>query len=269
MTERVYGGRMSERQRLAAAILLLLASAWPMTMDACSTVVVIPRCDQSWSDGEVVFLGKAVAQVGGETPRGNGIVEMTDYEFHFVPVEIFHGASKQAKELVVYTGHGMGDCSEPFIVGVSYLVYAGTIDGRLKAWGTPETMAGGTLRELRAIARGERADDLFGTVGIGSEYARTEDRIKSRPLVNVVVRAVGHHGARFSARTDEHGAYAFTSLPSGKYRIEADSPSGLLLGEFPAYVKTRKREGTGCRIDAFSRVADEGSVKEPVPGTAR
>ena len=79
---------------------------------------------------------------------------MTDYKFHFVPVEIFRGASKQAKELVVYTGHGMGDCSEPFMVGVSYLIYARTIDGRLKAGGTPETMAGGTLRELRAIARG-------------------------------------------------------------------------------------------------------------------
>src|SRR6478672_6270903 len=91
--------RMSERQRLAAAILLLFASACPM-MDGCSTVVVIPRCDNSWKDGEVVFLGKAVARLGGETPRGNGIVELTDYEFHFAPLEIFRGASNEAKELV-------------------------------------------------------------------------------------------------------------------------------------------------------------------------
>lgn len=153
--------------------------------------------------------------------------------------------------MVVYTGHGLGDCSEPFLVGFSYLVYARTIGGRLEAGGTPETIAGGTLRELRALARGERAHDLFGTIGIGSEYGRMEDRIRSKPLINVVVRAVDHRGARFSTTTDENGAYAFTSLPSGKYRIEADSPSGLLLGEFPAYIRTRKESGAGCRIDAF------------------
>ena len=242
---------MSEIQRLAAAILLVLASAGPTMMDACSAVVVIPRCDQSWSDDQVVFLGKAVAQLGGEAPLGNGSVQWTDYEFHFAPVEIFRGASRGAKELVVYTGHGAGDCSEPFLVGADYLVYARTIDGRLKAWGVPAAMAGGTLRELRAVARGEHVDDLFGTIGIGSEYARMEDRIKSEPLVNVVVTAVGNHGARFSTRPDEHGAYAFAALPLGKYRIEADTPSGLLTGKFPAYVKTRKGGGAGCRIDAF------------------
>jgi hypothetical protein len=223
-------------------------------MDACSSIVIVPRCDNSWSDGEVVFLGKAVARLGGETPRDNGIVEWTDYEFHFASVEIFRGASKEGKELVVYTGHGGGDCSEPFLVGVSYLVYARTIDGRLKAGGIPAAIAGGTLRELRAIAKGERVDDLFGTIGIGSEYGRMEDRIKSESLRNVVVRAVGHHGARFSATTDEHGAYAFAKLPAGKYQIEADLPSGLLLGEFPAYVKTRKGGGAGCRLDAFRPV---------------
>jgi len=122
---------------------------------------------------------------------------------------------------------------------------------------------------LRAIARDERADDLFGTIGIGSEYGRMEDRIKSKPLANVVVRAVGHHGARFSAITDEHGAYAFATLPPGKYRIEADLPSGLLLGAFPAYVKTRKGGGAGCRVDVFRPVDDESSMRAPIPGRGR
>jgi protocatechuate 3,4-dioxygenase beta subunit len=112
-------------------------------------------------------------------------------------------------------------------------------------------MAGGTLRELRAIANGERVDDLFGTIWIGSEYGRMEDRVKSKPLANVVVRAIGRRGS-FSAITDEHGAYAFAMLPPGKYRIEANSPSGLLVGQFPAYVKTGKGGGTGCRVDTWS-----------------
>lgn len=256
---------MSERQSLAAAILLVVASACPTMMDACSTVMIIPRCDNSWRDGELVFLGKAVARLGGEKPLPNGFTEITDYEFHFVPVEIFRGASKDAKELVVYTGHGGGDCGEPFLVGASYLVYARSIDGHLKAWGVPAAMAGGTLRELRAIANGERVDDLFGTIWIGSEYGRMEDRVKSKPLANVVVRAIGRRGS-FSAITDEHGAYAFAMLPPGKYRIEANSPSGLLVGQFPAYVKTGKGGGTGCRIDTWSPGEGEGSMRAPVPG---
>ena len=257
---------MSGRQRLAAAILLLLASACPM-MDACSTVMIIPRCDNSWRDGELVFLGKAVARLGGEKPLPNGNTEITDYEFHFAPVEIFRGASKDAKELVVYTGHGGGDCSKPFIVGATYLVYARTIDGRLKAGGVPAAMAGGTLRELRAIASGERVDDLFGSIWVGSEYGSMEDQVKSKALANIVVRAIGRRGASFSAMTDEHGAYAFAKLPAGKYRIEASGPSGLLVGQFPAYVKTGKGGGTGCRIDAWSPVAGESSMRAPAPGS--
>ena len=208
---------MSQRQRLGAATLLFLASACPM-VDACSSVVIIPRCDNSWRDGELIFLGKAVARLGGETARDNGMVELTDYEFHFAPVEIFRGASREAKELVVYTGHGGGDCSEPFLVGISYLVDARTIDGRLKAGGIPAAMAGGTLRELRRIVNGGRVDDLFGTIGIGSEYGRMEDRIESKPLGNVVVRAVGQHGASFSATTDENGAMLSPRCRGGNTR---------------------------------------------------
>jgi hypothetical protein len=244
---------MSSRQQRAVTILLFLTTTCPM-MDACSTVLIAPPCDKSWSEGEVVFLGKAISRLGGEKQLGNGIIELTDYEFHFAPVEIFRGVSNGAKEVVVYTGHGMGDCSESFMVGASYLVYARSVNGLLKAWpGTmPEAMAGGALRELRAIARGERADDLFGTIGVG------------KPLPNVVVRAIGGHGVRFSAKTDDNGAYGFASLPKGRYRIEADSPSGLLLGEFPAYVKTRKQGGTGCRVDAFRPLDEHGSVEYPV-----
>lgn len=77
---------------------------------ACSEVVIPPRCDKSWNDGEVVFLGKAVSQLGGEKQLANGVLELTDYEFHFAPAEVFKGASRQVRELIVYTGHGVGDC---------------------------------------------------------------------------------------------------------------------------------------------------------------
>lgn len=229
---------------------------------ACSGVVIPPRCDKSWNNGEEIFLGKAVSQLGGEKQLANGIRELTDYEFHFAPTEVFKGASKQARELIVYTGHGMGDCSEPFIVGESYLVYVHTIDGHLKAWtATPEAVAGGTLNELRAIARGGRPDDLFGTIGTGSEYGSMKDRVSNKPLANVVVNAVGQHGARFSVITDEHGTYAFASLPSGRYQLEAASPFGLIHAQFPAYVVTTKRGGAGCRIDVFRPLEDHGLVR--------
>lgn len=155
----------------------------------------------------------------------------------------------------------VGDCNEPFIVGASYLVYARTIDGHLKAWiATPDAVAGGTLNELRTIARGRRPDDLFGTIGTGSEYGRRKDRLSNRPLPNVVVNAVGQHGAHFSTTTDEHGTYAFVCLPSDKYQIEAATPVGLIRAQFPAYIVTTKRSGAGCRIDVFRPLKDDGFV---------
>jgi hypothetical protein len=96
-------------------------------------------CDGGWNAGELVFLGKVVSKEGGERPLGNGITALTDFEVHFGQVEIFRGASKYAHEIMLYTGHGGGDCGYPFVVGRSYLVYAFAHAGRLVTGTCSET----------------------------------------------------------------------------------------------------------------------------------
>ena len=120
-------------------------------------------------------------------------------------------------------------------------------------------MVGGLLRELRAIRDGARVDDLFGTIAIGPTGAGYEDLAETRPLPDVSVRIIWGAGTVFSARTDEHGAYAFSSLPRGTYRIEPDLPAGLSTRESkagkPLAIDIDDKDGTGagCQIDIFSR----------------
>ncbi len=257
---------ISTRQCLTLLIFLLLTSACPI-IDACSCVTLNTRCDTAWNSGELVFLGKVVSKLGGMERLGNGTMRLTDYEVHFAPVEVFRGESKSGKEVVLYTGFGGGDCGYPFVVGTSYLVYAYTYGGRLRAATcsetAPEVMVGGALRELRAIQTGRRADDLFGTVGIRQVGSGWADAVETQPLAKIPVHAIGNRGGRFSTTTDEQGAYAFPSLPSGKYRIEEDLPAGLTLVHnpinepFSAYVKHTKKMAAGCRVDTFPNANGE------------
>jgi hypothetical protein len=52
----------------------------------------------------------------------------------------------------------------------------------------------------------------------------------SHPLTNVTVRLQAGTKS-FETKTDEHGAYAFQRLPKGTYRILADLPPNLELGQ--------------------------------------
>jgi SdrD B-like domain len=253
---------VSKFQRPVIRILILLTSVCPI-LEACSCVTLASRCDTAWNSDGLVFLGRVVSKLGGEEPVENGIVKLTDYEVHFALMEIFHGESKSIKEVVLYTGSGGGDCGYPFVVGTSYLVYAYNSGGRLTASTcsetAPEVMVGGALRELRAIRAGGRADDLFGTIGIGPKGSGWADLVETQPLANVPVHVIGSHGVRFSTTTDEHGTYAFPSLPPGKYRIGEDFPAGLTLAhhsrkdQLTADVKHTKEVSAGCRLDAFPR----------------
>ena len=106
---------------------------------------------------------------------------------------------------------------------------------------------------------GRRVDDLFGAVVMGGDGAGFEAYTQARPLPNVPVYATSGGGSVFSASTDQHGAYAFPSLPRDTYRIDEDLPAGLSTWQrnngklSNVEVSDRDRTGAGCKVDVFSR----------------
>src|SRR5216683_4092851 len=156
------------RPIFATALLLLIFS--PSFVQACSCIVVGTGCGPWSFQGEgAVFLGKVTAKVAQARPTSAGAPDLpAGYAVHFSVDESFYGVAEAFGETVVYTGSGGGDCGYPFVVGTSYLVYAGVgSDGRLSTGichGTqPEIMVGGLLKQLRAVRDTGHGFDLVGT----------------------------------------------------------------------------------------------------------
>ncbi len=228
-------------------------------MRACSCIVVGTGCGPWSLQGEgAVFLGKVTAKVAQARPDTGGAVDLpVGYAVHFSVGESFYGVSDPGAEAVVYTGSGAGDCGYPFVVGTSYLVYAGSGgDGRLSTGtcsGTkPEIISGGILRQLRAIRDRGHGFELFGTVFVLPKGAGSGDQLESQPLDRVPVRAVGSHGSLFSTVTDQNGVYSFAWLPPDTYHLEEALPAGFTLAQgaapqpFVITAADKQVPGFGC-----------------------
>jgi hypothetical protein len=249
-------------------------------------------CGRGWSSGQVIFLGKVTADIATEAPMAEdietgraealfpGSVEKPsmNHAVHFSVSESFRGEGQLGQEIVVHTGvdergRNDGDCSYPFVVGVSYLVYA-SIEGDSLSTSTctftsPAVAVGGDLRELRAIREGRSVDSLFGTVSLTPPMWRRLLLTDLEPLADVSVRVTDSEGRVRSTKTDEHGVYAFEWLPPETYRIEQELPVGLLVlsGGMDKTVDLMDKDATliGCRADIRARSEKEipGRVSEP------
>jgi len=214
-------------------------------------------CGRGWNSGQVIFLGKVTADIQTEAPMADdsavedsGVKDPQiqillqhlrkkppmNHVVHFSITESLRGEGQPGQEIVVRTGVDErgpqdGDCSYPFVVGVSYLVYASGLGDSLSTsictFTSPEVAVGGVLRELRADRDGQPVDSLFGTVGLLSREGNLSSWFKMRPLSDVSVRVVDSAGRVRSTKTDERGVYAFEWLPPESYRIEEDLPAGL------------------------------------------
>jgi hypothetical protein len=252
-------------RRLFVAVFLLLIIA-PGTIQACSCVFLSAGCGMALNPGDVVFLGKVISKIEVQEPTTGGDntgIGRNRYAIHLAITENFESAGPPGQEIVVYTGQGGGDCGYPFLVGTSYLVHASSYNGQLStsicSGTSPEVMAAGVLRELRAIRDSGRVDDLFGTIGMAPEGAGFEDLAETRPLPNVSVHVTSSKGEVFSTKTDERGAFAFARLPRDTYRIEQDLPAGLSTWQSKSgkplnvEVDDKTGAGAGCQVDVFSR----------------
>lgn len=247
-------------------------------------------CGRGWSSGQVIFLGKVTANIETEAPvvedsgaegsevflPGSTKTLPMNHAVHFSIAESFRGEGQPGREIVVHTGVDErgprdGDCSYPFVVGVSYLVYASVAGDSLSTsictFTSPEVAVGGDLRELRAIRDGHAVDSLFGTVSLLSSRAGPWllSLTEIRPLGDVSVRVTDSEGWVRSTKTDEHGVYAFEWLPPENYRIDQDLPAGLLIlsggMDKPLTVGLTDEDVTriGCRADIRARLEEEVS----------
>jgi hypothetical protein len=244
------------------------------------------ECGRGWSAGQVIFLGKVTADIATEAPMLEesetdrveallpGSIEkpLMNHAVHFSISESFRGEGQLGQEIVVHTGvdergRRDGDCSYPFIVGVSYLVYASVVGDSLSTsactFTSPEVAVGGDLRELRAIRDGHAVDSLFGTVSLMPLSARSLSLTNMQPLADVSVRVTDTEGRVRSTKTDDRGVYAFEWLPPENYRIDQDLPAGLLVlsagMDKPMTVDLKYQGATriGCRADIRARSEKE------------
>ena len=167
--------------------------------------------------GDVVVLGRVVrltdidpengvhidAKDLGGYPRGKVVVEVE---------EVFKGTADSLIEFTVHPG-----CYGPIEVGRRHIFnlyktpdgytnphWSNSID-HLRS-GEPDKF----LNSLRALIRGERISQLFGTLkaydGLG-------------PIEGITVVAE-KDGEKFEAVTDAHGRYEFRDLPDGEYKVQ-------------------------------------------------
>ena len=253
---------MLRRLSLTVLVLLSIASG---AIQACSCVVVSTACGVGLNRDSTVFLGTVISKIAIEASATGGSPAHipTGYSVRFTITENFQGAGSPGQEIAIYTGEGGSDCGYPFVVGASYLVRASTFNGQLATSlcsGTnPEVMVGSLLNELRAVRDGDRVDDLFGTTGILSEGARSEDLAEMRPLADIAVHVRNSKGEVFYTKTDANGAYAFARLPRDTYHVEQELPAGLSrtqskTGEsLGIEVDDKTGAGAGCQVDIFVR----------------
>jgi hypothetical protein len=132
------------------------------------------------------------------------------------------------KEIDVYSGRGVGDCSYHFRWGQSYFVtpykaelknFYGVEPGKFVAGICTETQlaarAGALLAELRARKRGSVVEGVLRTKEQPNDYNH------EMPDVTVELRG---NDITLSTQTDTHGVYRFVGIPAGTYQLAAKLP---------------------------------------------
>lgn len=234
--------RASRRLAGAAAGLALLALAPVPAAEACScvqTLSVTHPC-QTFHEGSVVFLGRAVAEPvvrDGDWP---------DRVYTFEVEEPFAGVKGGTVEVV--TGMGDGDCGLDFEVGRLTFVDAwydqsGT-EVVVSLCGTTSTRNLGSpeVAYARARAAGDPGIAIFGRVVRGP--AGPVYRDPSDGLAGVAVSVHGPDGERIEATTDAEGVFEIPGPLAGSYTVRATLPGkGGAVGQEAVEVKLGECQG--------------------------
>ena len=224
--QRGMSARRSSSFLLLPVLTLGLAAALPRPAAACSCAWNFGHdepCEGfGWADA--VFVGHAAAVVREVRPSSPEGDVWPSRGFVFDVLEAFAGVDGPTVE--VETGLGGGDCGWEFVLGESYLVFAGRgEDGILHVsiCGPTQLLARATakLAYARRVAAGQPRTALYGLV----EHRRQpsfEVSMETTPLADVRVIATGPGGQRFAAETDGKGCFAIEGRLEGVYTVRAE-----------------------------------------------
>ncbi len=225
-----------QRLKLSAVLLLcFLFAVLAARGDACVCVMTMEGTHpcQLYRDASAVFLGQVI-NIGpmtpvNQSPDGQTMYTMRDVVVQFSIEEGFRGVAGQTVDLYL-TGTS---CDFSFQKGERYFVYArrDPTTQKLHAGSCSGTQlfsyAARDLAYARAVVRGEKSPDIFGSV-VRQVRQDAADYVRTVGIagIKVILQSADHNVAVF---TDSEGHFEIAGLPAGHYRARAEIPQNLRL----------------------------------------
>jgi hypothetical protein len=201
----------------------------PVSRDWLAFRGTVTRVRTSWLSGSEVTADFSVAETFGKLGERN--------------------------TMSVRTARSGPACGYPFQTGVEYLVFVhqqGNEFSTGSCSGTrPVVTAGPILRQLRAVKAGRAAAQMFGIASI-EPYPGVSpaSRAEAKPASFLPITALGD-GREFARASGMDGAYEFSNLPPGTYKLRVKLPPDLLIwwGSRFAERQYEVRPGASCEVD--------------------
>lgn len=223
-------GTREMRATFAVICFVIISFGHGTTALACSCIGHPPCGPHRYQDAdfvgeiissEIVHSGQMIGSYRVEMPRSNLLQVRV--------VESFRGSQKVGDIVNLLTGLGGGDCGYRFKIGAKYLIDAGVKDSvfftGICTLTAPVENAVVELRALRNIAAGQKVPDLTGIL-LKHPGLPEEPGYAPFPGIRVSLQPVTG-GPSIESITDSYGAFTFTTLDSGSYRITIGLPRNL------------------------------------------
>jgi hypothetical protein len=217
--------------------------------DACSCRESKPPCG-GINKTSIVFSGEVLDVTVHPEERTEAFKDNMPFIGVKAQVKVLEAFSNlTAKNLIVETGTGGGDCGFDFKAGEKYLIYAYEFKGRIITTICSRTKALSKaqndveiLRELKA--KQPVKSRIFGNTTI----LKSEDSDSVDSLPKVKITAKNEAGKTFTTETDSAGNYRIIGLPAGTYKIQATYKSNFTK---EAQIQIKPKSGEQCAEENF------------------
>jgi hypothetical protein len=243
---------------VAAAVLMLGLSAEGAL--ACSCAGSGPPCQAAYA-AHVVFAG-TVRAIDRRDP-GPGELSFDRVRVSFEVTQGF--LNMVAREVVVATGSGGGDCGYGFRVGQQYLVYAWKAEAGLLSTGICSRTrllaeAAEDLAYLKALPPASAGARVYGRISEWQRHPAEERAVDYGPMEGVRVTIEGLAFQR-DAVTDANGRFEVTSVPLGNATVTVLPPPGFDVRYLSRPIELR--DSRACHVVDFQlsqRATASGTV---------